>query len=125
MASFSITPASTAVLGVDLQCCFVENSPIAAPMGLDVVRNVNRVAADFRAAGSTIIWTRHVVRPDHSNVGVLGLTVPPVLHGVIDDNAPSAALHSRVDVQPGDIVIAKHRFGAFEGTDLTTILRSH
>jgi ureidoacrylate peracid hydrolase len=124
MASFSITPAATAVLGIDLQNCFVEQSPIAAPTGLDVVQKMNRLAAEFRAAGSTVIWTRHVVRPDHSNVGVLGLTVPPVLHGVIDDNAPSAALHSKVDVQPGDIVLAKPHFGAFQGTDLETILRS-
>ena len=58
-------------------------------------------------AGSTIIWTRHAVRPDHSDVGILGETVPPVAQGVIDDGAPSAALHPKVVVQPGDIILAK------------------
>jgi biuret amidohydrolase len=92
MVTFAIDPRKSAVVAIDLQNCNVEKSPIAAPLGLQVVDKLNLLAAHYRAAGSTIIWTRHAVRPDHSDVGILGKTVPPVAQGVIDDGAPSAAL---------------------------------
>ncbi|WP_127523415.1 isochorismatase family cysteine hydrolase [Mesorhizobium sp. Z1-4] len=124
MVQFHIMPEKTALLGVDLQNCFVEGSPIAAPAGPQVVTSLNRLASKMRDAGCPIIWTRHVVRPDHANVGTLGMTVEPVQHGVIDENAPSSALSNRVDRHDTDILLLKPQFGAFYGTDLETILRS-
>jgi biuret amidohydrolase len=50
--------------------------------------------------------------------------VPAVSDGVIDEDAPSSALHPSMDVRPGDIVVRKPRFGSFHGTDLEVILRS-
>jgi biuret amidohydrolase len=124
MVTFAIDPRKTAVVAIDLQNCNVEKSPIAAPQGLQVVDKLNLLAAHYRAAGSTIIWTRHAVRPDHSDVGILGKTVPPVTQGVIDDGAPSAALHPEVAVQAGDIILAKPHIGCFQATELETILRA-
>src|SRR5260370_5749885 len=124
MVTFAIEPRKSAVVAIDLQNCDVEKSPIAAPLGLQVVDKLNRLSARYRTAGSTIIWTRHGVRPDHSDVGILGQTVPPVAQGVIDDGAPSAALHPKVVVQAGDIILAKPYIGCFQATELETILRS-
>ena len=50
--------------------------------------------------------------------------MPPVAQGVIDDGAPSAALHPKVVVQAGDIILAKPHFGSFQATELETILRA-
>src|SRR5260370_17269728 len=72
MVTFAIDPRKSAFVAIDLQNCNVEKSPIAAPIGLQVVDKLNLLAAHYRAAGSTIIWTRHAVRPDHSDVGILG-----------------------------------------------------
>jgi ureidoacrylate peracid hydrolase len=124
MVAFTIEPKKTAVIAIDLQNCFVENSPFAAPSALRVVAKLNALTARYRAAGSTIIWTRHVVRPDHSDVGLLGQTMPPVAQGVIVEGTKSAALHSSVAVQATDIVLAKPQFGAFHATELETILRA-
>ena len=124
MVTFAIDPRKSAVVAIDLQNCNVEKSPIAAPLGLQVVDKLNLLAARYRAAGSTIIWTRHAVRPDHSDVGILGETVPPVAQGVIDEGAPSAALHPKVAVQAGDIILAKPHIGCFQATELETILRA-
>jgi ureidoacrylate peracid hydrolase len=124
MVAFAIEQRKAAVIVVDLQNCFVENSPFAAPSALKVVAKLNVLTARYRAAGSTIIWTRHVVRPDHSDLGILGQTMPPVAQGVIDDGTTSAALHPSVAVQDGDIVLAKPHFGAFHATELETILRA-
>jgi ureidoacrylate peracid hydrolase len=68
MVTFAIDPRKSAVVAIDLQNCNVENSPLAAPLGLQVVDKLNPLAAHYRAAGCTIIWTRHAVRPDHSEM---------------------------------------------------------
>jgi len=124
MVHFDIDPARTGLVIVDMHNCFVADSPVAAPLGVEVARRLNRLAAACRQAGITIIWTRHVLRPDGANTGLLGEVIPPVAHGIINDNAPTAALHPIMDVCPGDVVVGKPRFGSFHGTDLEVILRS-
>ena len=124
MVRFDIDPGRTALVIVDMQNCFVAGSPIAAPLGTVVAGRLNRLAAACRPAGIPVIWTRHVVRPDGSNTGLLGQLIPPVAAGIINDDAPTAALHPLMDVRPGDVVLGKPRFGSFYGTDLELILRS-
>ena len=124
MVRFDINPGRTALLVVDMQNCFVADSPIAAPLGTEVARRLNRLTAACRQAGLPVIWTRHVVRPDGSNTGLLGELIPPVAAGIINDDAPTAALHPLMDVRPGNVVVGKPRFGSFYGTDLEVILRS-
>jgi len=114
----------TALVIVDMQRVFVADSPIAAPAGAEVAERLNRLAAACRRSGIPVIWTRHVVRPGGSNVGLLGEMVPPVADGIIDEDAPTAALHELMDVREGDVIVDKPRFGAFYGTDLEVILRS-
>jgi len=55
---------------------------------------------------------------------LLGTLVPPVADGIINDDAPTAALHPLMDARPGDVLVSKPRFGSFHGTDLEVILRS-
>ena len=124
MVQFAVDPGATALVIVDMQNCFVAGSPIAAPLGAEVAGRLNRLAAAVRGAGIPVVWTRHVVRPDGSNTGLLGELVPPVAAGVINDDAPTAALHPLMDPRPGDIVVDKPPFGCFHGTDLEMILRS-
>ena len=124
MVQFAVHPGRTALVIIDMQSCFVADSPVAAPLGAQVAGRLNRLATACRQAGIPVIWTRHVVRPDGSNTGLLGELVPPVAAGIINEDAPAAALHQLMDVRPGDIVVRKPRFGSFHGTDLEVILRS-
>jgi len=124
MVHFAVDPGRTALVIVDMQNCFVADSPIAAPRGTEVAGRLNRLAAACRQAGVTVIWTRHVTRPDGSNTGLLGELIPPVADGIISDDTPAAAMHPLMDVRPGDVVVGKPRFGSFYGTDLELILRS-
>jgi nicotinamidase-related amidase len=124
MAEFQAEPQKLALLNVDLQNIFVQGSPIAAPEGLAVVERVNRLSAVCRRLGVPVVHTLHVTRPDGSNVGVLGEIIPPVKGGLIARGSPPAALHPSVQVEPGDILLEKPRYGAFHGTDLELILRS-
>jgi ureidoacrylate peracid hydrolase len=124
MVDFAVVPERTALINVDMQNCFVEGSPISAPDGLAVLDRINRFAAVCRTAGILVIHTSHVLRPDGSNMGVLGEMAPPVKGGIINKGAESAALHKGLVVDARDILLDKPRFGAFHGTDLELILRT-
>ena len=123
MADFPIEPSKTALVIVDMQNVFVEGSPVSAPEGLEVLDRLNRLAEFCHEVGIQVIYTAHVVRPDHSNRGILGDLVPPVQAGLIDDGSVSGALHAGVRMREGDILLKKPRYGAFHGTDLELILR--
>jgi ureidoacrylate peracid hydrolase len=120
VVEFALSPARTALLNIDVQNYFVE----AAHEAGQVIDRVNQLARVCRDAGILVIHTRHVFRPDGSNVGLLGEFVPPIRDGMLDEGSESAALHADLIVDPGDIVVAKPRFGAFYGTDLEVILRA-
>ncbi len=123
MVDFVVVPERTALLNIDLQNCFVEGSPIAAPDGLVILERVNRLAAACRDTGILVIHASIVTRPDGSNLGVLGQFSPPAREGILHKDRHSAALHSGLKIDPGDILLEKPRFGAFYGTDLELILR--
>jgi nicotinamidase-related amidase len=124
MVDFAVVPQRTALLNIDMQNCFVQDSPIAAPDGLAILPRINRLAKACREAGILVIHASIVLRPDRSNLGVLAQFSPPVREGILNKGTKSAALHSGLEIDPRDILIDKPRFGAFYGTDLELILRT-
>jgi nicotinamidase-related amidase len=124
MPDFAVNPTHTALINVDIQNCFIEGYPISAPDGLQVLERINRLAAACRKAGVLVIHASIVMRPDGSNLGVLGDFSPPVKEGILNKGSVSAALHKGLVIDPRDILLDKPRFGAFHGTDLELILRS-
>lgn len=123
MVDYTVIPERTALLNVDLQNCFVEGSPIAAPDGLVILERVNRLAAACRRAGILVIHASVVLRPDHSNLGTLADFNQYAKEGILDKGSASAALHKGLVIDPRDILLDKPRFGAFHSTDLELILR--
>ena len=123
MVNFPIEPSKTALVIVDMQNVFVEGYPFSAPGGPQVLERLSQLAEVCHGVGIQVIYTAHVVRPDHSNIGIMSNVLPPVQEGVIDDGSVSATLHSGVRVREGAIVLKKPRYGAFHGTDLELILR--
>jgi nicotinamidase-related amidase len=63
------------------------------------------------------------LRPDGSNIGVLG-EINPLVKDIITKGSESAALHKRLVVDARDVLLEKPRHGAFQCTDLELILRS-
>ncbi|SRR6266851_2335812 len=116
---FTVVPKHTALINVDLQNGFVRGTPD----GLAVLERINRLSAACRNAGILVINTRHVLRPDGSNMGVLR-NIPKIKDGFLNEGAESAALHNRLVVDPRDLHLEKPRFGAFHATDLELILRA-
>lgn len=124
MAEFPLVPARTALLNVDMQHCFVEGTPLSSPDGLAVLERINRLTQACRAAGVLIVHTRGWMRPDRSNLGVMGELVPPFLVDLYTEGAATAELHHGLRTEPGDVILNKPRYGAFHGTDLDLVLRS-
>ncbi len=119
MVDFTVSPAQTALVNVDLQNYFVDTTE----NGRALVDRINQLAAACREAGILVIHTAHVLRPDGSNIGILGEIIPGI-GDVLGRGAETAALFAELDVDPRDVVLEKPRFGAFYGTDLELILRS-
>lgn len=123
MVDFALVPRRTALINIDLQRCFVDPSPVAAPGGPVILERVNRLAAACRAAGILVIHTALVFRPDGSNMGIVAETSEVTRDGILNKGAESAALHPDLVVAENDILLDKPRMGAFHGTDLELILR--
>ena len=123
MAQFTIDPRATALIVVDMQNCFVENSPFAAPGGREVLERLNGLADTCRESGGLVVYTAQVVKPDGSNVGILRETLAPVNAGIINEGVESAALNRDLRIERGDVMIKKPLFRAFTATDLELILR--
>jgi ureidoacrylate peracid hydrolase len=109
----------TALVNIDMQAAFVAEGEIYGnPHARDIVANVNALTRAIRAAGAPVIWTRQT----HAAAGPLA---PPdwqydesrqgVAEGVaaLTASASGHALYGEMDVAPSDIVLDKHRYGAF------------
>ena len=120
-----VHPRRMALINIDMQVAFVEGTPLSAPDGLKLVPVVNKLAAACRAAGVMVIHTRHVTRPDGSNLGTMGELIEAVREGYIMDGRETSELHPAIEVGPKDIILKKPRYGSFTGTDLDLVLRSN
>lgn len=123
MVDFALIPSNTALIIIDMQNCFVQQGyPTTAASSLQLLDRLNALAAICRENGVQVIHTAHVLRPDGSNAGVMGEIIPEIKTGIINKGTESAAFHKNLQIEAGDIILEKPRFGAFHGTDLEMIL---
>jgi nicotinamidase-related amidase len=130
----SIDPSECAVLAVDMQNDFCDREGHYGRAGEDVSRfvatidPVQRLIARARGAGATIAFTRlvydptkgaieerHKIKPRHWIPKGRRLQVGSWGAAIVDPLAP----------RPGDIVVDKPAYSAFEATDLEARLRQH
>lgn len=126
-----LNPASTALIVVHLQ------PEVIAPEGAlgavfaaqanarDVVATTNEVAADLRAAGGTVIFTRAAFRPDYSDLVVNSPLFGMVVQAqCLKDGSEMAAIAPQVVVEADDLIVTHQRLGGFSNTDLDLKLRT-
>lgn len=121
-----LDPATTAVLVIDMQNDFVANgAPMETPMGRDLLPRLSKLLGHARTTGMTVLYTTHAHRADGCDMGPFAEIYPPIANrvGLIDDT-PGIEIYSKVAPQGDEVVIKKHRYSAFFGTDLDIILRS-
>ena len=119
-----IDPRTTALIVVDMQNDFVApGAPMQSPAGLAMVPHLQQALTCCRESGIPVIYTAHVHRVGGCDQGLLA-HAPQIGRGeALVDGSPGGAIFPEVAPRDGEILISKHRFSAFYGTDLEIILR--
>lgn len=114
----ALAAGETALVNIDMQNVFMaEGMPFANANARDILGQVNRLTRAMRQAGSTIIWTRQThsfVGPFASPRGQYDLSRPEVAAGIaaMQSGAPGHQLYPAMNVDAGDVVVDKYRYGA-------------
>ena len=116
----NLDPSKTALIVVDLQNAFmIEEVAVAyVPVAVEIVPNVNRLAAAVRRTGGKVFWIKQTV--DDASAAAwsewLNMMTPPVREGLVKNLAPGSrghAIYSTLEVKPEDEIVQKYRFSAF------------
>src|SRR5439155_10813498 len=141
----TIDLARTAVVVVDMQNDFGAEGGMFHRAGVDIssiqqaIVPTARVLAAARKSGVTIVYLKTEYRPDLSDLGPVDspnwialkrsrvgerVTTPDGTEGhIMIRETWNTQIVCELVPEPGDIVVSKHRFSGFYGTDLELILR--
>jgi nicotinamidase-related amidase len=119
MANLDLDPRTTALVVIDLQRGIVARA-VAPHASRDVVERSARVAGALRAAGGRVVLVRVAYAEDE------GDRLRPPVDEPIPPGAPPPGwsdIVPELDPREGDLVVTKHQWGAFFGTELDLQLR--
>ena len=141
----TIDLARTAVVVVDMQNDFGAEGGMLHRAGIDIssirqaIVPTARVLAAARTSGMKIVYLKMEFRPDLSDLGPVDspnwiahkrvgvgerVTAPDGTEGrIMIRETWNTQIVCELAPEPGDIVVSKHRFSGFYGTDLELILR--
>ena len=128
-----LDPRKTALIVVDMQNGFlvVEVAAAYIPVAVEIVPNVNRLAAAVRRTGGKVFWIKQTVDADSAVAWSewLAMMTPATRHNLVANLAPGSRghqLHSGLKVKPEDEMVQKYRFSAFVqgASDLPQRLRA-
>ena len=119
MEPFELDPKTSALIVIDLQRGIVARE-VAPHSSAEVVAAARRLARRFRELKSTVVlvrvaWSadeRDRLQPTIDAAMPVG-TVPPDFADLVPE----------LDIAPSDLIITKHHWGAFYGTELELQLR--
>jgi len=117
-ATFDLS--KTALLVIDMQNLFVhEDQPMGNPHARDIVPNINRIVRSVRDGGGHVIWIRHTFS-DKAPFAIPNWQMSPengwVALGreVLRPGQFAHDVYGKLDCNPADMTIDKHRASAFE-----------
>jgi nicotinamidase-related amidase len=126
-----IDPATTALVVVDVQNDFCDNESPLAKLGFDMtaaqrmVPRLLHLVDAARGAGTTLIWVK-MIHTEYTTSAVAAeqrQRKRPNSQLICLEGSWGADFY-RVEPEPGEPVVVKHRYSAFVDTDLEVILRS-
>ena len=114
-----------ALLVIDMQKDFVDEGAIMeVRMARERVPVMRRVIEACRGAGIPVIYTRHILS-DRFEVSPLETAYQPRLKARgMREGSEGIEIVPELAPLPSDTVIGKHRYDAFHGTSLETVLRN-
>ncbi|HUH62415.1 MAG TPA: isochorismatase family cysteine hydrolase [Terracidiphilus sp.] len=128
MASLIPDPTRAALLSMDLQAAIVSIYTEGRSEGDEFLPRVAGVLGAARSRGLKVMHVQVGFRP-----GLPEISLRNALFAAIKSSpqwqqlflGPSGAIHPAVAPQGEEVVVTKHRIGAFAGTDLEMILRAN
>ena len=97
---------------------------LETPMGREIYPNLQRLLTHARQSGMKVIYTVHAHRADGCDRGMFAEVWPPIASGAcLVDGQPGVDVVAELEPAENELVIKKHRYSAFFGTDLDMILR--
>lgn len=120
-----IDPARAALIVVDMENDFVApGASFEVEAGRAMLPKLKALIGFCRARGIAVIYTTHAHRPDGSDKGRFADIYPAIADGRgLVDGSPGIEIYAEIAPEPGEVIIKKHRYSAFFGTDLDIILR--
>jgi ureidoacrylate peracid hydrolase len=129
----SLDPSRTALLVVDMQNGFMMKG-VAHSLcveAIEIVPNINRLAAALRDAGGTVVWIQNAATEEtleswSARVEMDGAERTAKRMEAMKPGSFGYALWSDLDARPGDLYVQKTRFSAFiqGSSDLEAQLRA-
>ena len=117
----TLPAATTALVLIDLQQGITSLPMLAPRTGSEVAANGIKLAERFRAARAPVVLVNVAFAPDFADALKAPVDRPlPRPEGGLPANF-SALIEGLA--QPSDILVTKHQWGAFHGTDLDVQLR--
>ena len=129
----NLDPRKTALVVVDLQNGFMVEEVAAAyvPVAVEIVPNVNRLAAAVRRTGGKVFWIKQTVDAKSAVAWSewLAMMTPATREKLIANLSPGSRGHEiypDLEIEPEDEVVQKYRFSAFVqgASDLPQRLRA-
>ncbi len=131
MLSLEFKKEKSVLLIIDMQNAFISPKGSLATMGLDTSRvsksiePIKKIADAFRQANRPVIYIQHTHRPDGLDYGLISHVFPPLNSiGHCIDGTWDQEIIDELIPHKSDIIVKKHRFSSFYGTQLENILHS-
>jgi ureidoacrylate peracid hydrolase len=120
-----IDPARAALIIVDMENDFVKpGASFEVEAGRTMLPKLKKLISFCRQSGIAVIYTTHAHRSDGSDKGRFADIYPPIAEGSgLVDGTDGIEIYDEIAPEPGEVIIKKHRYSAFFGTDLDIILR--
>ena len=125
----SLDPKRTALVVIDMQNAFVApGAPMEVPTARGIVAPINRLAAELRRRGVTVIWIAHENRKDGRDwAGFFDAFIAPGRRAdasaALSAGAELQKLFPALEVAREDLRMAKNRYSAFIKNDFETKLK--
>ena len=120
---FAIDPKTTALLVMDFQSWIVDGYAVDKEA---LLRRTARVIQAARNAQVMVIYVVVGFRAGYPEVSSRNVTFSKVKeHSLFAAGGDGLDIHPAVAPRRGEVVVTKHRVGAFAGTDLDMILRAN
>lgn len=119
-ADWALDPARCALLVHDMQAYFLDAFPAQCSPREPLIANVAALVTACREAGIPVIYTAQNGEQDPRDRGLQGDLWGPGMRAVPEHEAVAEA----VAPAPGDHVLVKHRYSAFQRSNLATLLRA-